>query len=339
MKGYRRIAAVIVGIVFLSAGILKLMDPVGAGLVVEEYFRFLHLGFLVALSKGTAFALALLESVVGIALVTGVKRVATAIVSAAMLFFFTGLTLVLWISNPPMDCGCFGEAIHLTHAQSLIKNLILCALWVVAFVPVGRYGGSAKMKYASFLVGTVSVIVFGIFELFHLPMVDFTPMAPGAELFNASEETLYDGSPILSFYDADYEYRDSLAFGENVMVVSVYDAGSMDAKGWEKVESFLESAGNAGYHTLLLSTDEPVEGRFFADRRTLLTLNRSNGGVTLISDGQVIRKWPYSSLPDEEMMQKIITSDSTEVMIESSTRSKTGLQAFLLYVFAVILLI
>ena len=46
MRIVRRISAIIIGFVFFVAGLLKLMDPVGAGLVVEEYFKFLHLGFL-----------------------------------------------------------------------------------------------------------------------------------------------------------------------------------------------------------------------------------------------------------------------------------------------------
>ena len=37
---------VILGMVLLVAGLLKLMDPVGAGLVMDEYFNFFHLGFL-----------------------------------------------------------------------------------------------------------------------------------------------------------------------------------------------------------------------------------------------------------------------------------------------------
>ena len=46
MKGYRRASAVIIGMVFLLAGILKLMDPVGTGLIVREYFSFFHAGFM-----------------------------------------------------------------------------------------------------------------------------------------------------------------------------------------------------------------------------------------------------------------------------------------------------
>ena len=35
----RRLCAFLIGVVFLLAGIFKLLDPVGAGLVMEGYFR------------------------------------------------------------------------------------------------------------------------------------------------------------------------------------------------------------------------------------------------------------------------------------------------------------
>ena len=54
----RRLCAFIIGLVFLLAGIFKLLDPVGAGLVVEEYYRFLHLGFLMPTAKAVGVLLA-----------------------------------------------------------------------------------------------------------------------------------------------------------------------------------------------------------------------------------------------------------------------------------------
>ena len=70
----KRFCGYIVGFVFFISGILKLMDPVGAGLVVEEYYRFMHIGFMDFSSKlmGTVFAFA--EAVIGAGLITGVWR-------------------------------------------------------------------------------------------------------------------------------------------------------------------------------------------------------------------------------------------------------------------------
>ena len=50
----KRFCGFVTGVVFFLGGIIKLMDPVGAGLVMKEYFDFLHLGFLGFASKHVA---------------------------------------------------------------------------------------------------------------------------------------------------------------------------------------------------------------------------------------------------------------------------------------------
>ena len=127
----KRFCGFITGMVFFLSGIVKLMDPVGAGLVMKEYYDFLHRGFLAFSSKMMGVAFALAETLVGVALITGVWRKTTAMIALVMQGFFTFLTLLLVIFNPQMDCGCFGEAIHLTHWQTFFKNLILLALLLI----------------------------------------------------------------------------------------------------------------------------------------------------------------------------------------------------------------
>ncbi len=123
----RRFCAFIIGLVFLLAGIFKLLDPVGAGLVVEEYYRFLGLTFMLPTAKAVAIFLALLEALLGAAMISGVWRDIVAIATSALIVFFTIITLFLAIFNPSMDCGCFGDAIHLTNGQTLLKNIVLRA--------------------------------------------------------------------------------------------------------------------------------------------------------------------------------------------------------------------
>ena len=57
---FRRFCALLIGLVFFLSGMLKLMDPVGTGLKVAEYLRFLHLGFLSPLGKASGVAVAFL---------------------------------------------------------------------------------------------------------------------------------------------------------------------------------------------------------------------------------------------------------------------------------------
>ena len=181
----RRFSGFICGFVFFLSGILKLMDPVGAGLVMDSYLDFLHIGFLGFASKPLAFLFALAETIVGTAMITGVWRRITAIIALSLQGFFTLLTILLAIFNPVMDCGCFGEFIHLTHIETLVKNLIICALLSYAYFPMRNLGRPLKRKYVSFGVVCTSVLAFSIFSLSRLPIIDFTDYELGAQILSA----------------------------------------------------------------------------------------------------------------------------------------------------------
>ena len=142
----KRFCGFITGIVFFIGGLLKLLDPVGAGLVMKEYLDFLHIGFLGSASKGLGVFFAFAETLIGTGLITGICRKAFGIASVSLQVFFTLLTLLLVIFNPEMDCGCFGEAIHLTHMQTFVKNLVLLALLSAYYFPAKMLGKGIRRK-------------------------------------------------------------------------------------------------------------------------------------------------------------------------------------------------
>ena len=180
---FRRFCAILIGLVFLASGLLKLLDPVGTGLIVSEYFKFFHLGFLQGTAKALGMVLSLVEAITGAALISGVFRKTTAIVTSVLVVFFTIITLILWIAKPEMDCGCFGEAIHLSHGQTLLKNIVLLVLAAIAFLPFQNFGVPRKGKYVAFFLAIPSLIFALCHNARHLPMIDFTEFAPGTELF------------------------------------------------------------------------------------------------------------------------------------------------------------
>ena len=201
----RRFCAILIGLVFLASGLLKLLDPVGTGLIVTEYFKFFHLGFLQGTAKALGMVLSLVEAITGAALVSGVYRRFTAVVTSLLIVFFTAITVILWIANPEMDCGCFGEAVHLTHGQTLLKNLVLLALAAAAFIPFQNFGVPRKRKKIAFILAALSLVFALWYNARHLPMIDFTEFAPGAELF-ASLDNDYqemDGKVPTFIYERD----------------------------------------------------------------------------------------------------------------------------------------
>ena len=385
------------GIVFFIAGIFKLLDPVGSGLVMKEYMDFLHISFLSGVAKPLAVVLAFLETMVGTALVTGIWRRLTAIVALVFQSFFTILTLFLLIFNPEMDCGCFGEAIHLTHLETFIKNIVLLLLLVAFAFPFRHLGGPKKHKYVSFGIVMTSVLAFSVYTWLYNPFVDYTAFKPAAALqagsaFGPTEEDRYeavfiyerdgvtqeftlDGLPdstwtfvdtktvekqelntvSLSFYDSEGAYHDTLAVKGKVMVMSIYEAKSKPSV-WRNAAQFVQRAADAGFRPLLLVAsypeqmdtifaDEPEYADilrgvlYYSDHKTLITMNRSNGGVTYFCDGYLVKKWSVRTYPDDEEMLEIFVGDETETIIGSSTAGSLAFQGFLLYVFAVMLLL
>lgn len=383
----KRFCGIIAGIVFFLSGIVKLMDPVGAGLVMSEYYSFLHIDFMDFSAKfmGTFFALA--ETLLGAAIITGVWRRIVALCTAGLQIFFTILTLFLVIFNPEMDCGCFGEAIHLTHMQTFIKNIILLALLLAYMFPIAHLGETKKISYISFSIVTLSVMGFTIYSLLYIPPVDFTAYKPGAKLIAGATidpeemfETVFtyekDGTEEtftlenlpdstwtfvstytrenkdltkdfieLSFYCPETgEYMDTLATKGKVMVISVYDT-EMNSSKWKDVKNFKNRSEKAGFTTLLLcSRPEHIPSSlkgdtYISDYKTLISMNRSNGGVTYFSDGILIRKWARVSAPDTDELEELYDTDPTEVSIGAESKGSLGFQGFLLYVFAIMLLL
>jgi hypothetical protein len=379
----KRFCGYAVGFVFFISGLLKLMDPVGAGLVMKEYFTFLHMGFLsgAGIAFGVIFALA--EAFIGAALITGVWKKPVALAAIALQGFFTLLTLALVIFNPEMDCGCFGEAIHLTHSQTFIKNIILLGLLLIYYIPSKHLNKPKAKKYVSFGLVTVSTAAFALYSLLYIPMVDFTALKSGIEVnreaYSAdnSYEAVFvyskDGqeqtfslddipdstwtfvrtetvsqpevlkpATAISIYDKDGQYADSLLTAGRILVISAYD--KISEKEAARLSAFAQNAIESGFMPLMLTASKDItapEGitRYFCDYKTLITLNRSNGGVTYIDGGLIIRKWAKRNLPDLEDLTDLSDMDATESYIERDSKTSLAFQGFLLYVFAVMLLL
>lgn len=387
---FRRFCAFVLGAVFLISGILKLMDPVGSEFIMKSYFSFLHIGFMDFSANFFGVAFALTEAVLGAALMSGVWRKVVGIAVVALTTFFTLLTLVLLIFNPVMDCGCFGEAIHLTHLQTFVKNVILCALCCGAFIPMRELDRPVKVKYVSFALTACSLVALLIYSLVALPLKDYTAFHPGAMLQAAADEQYKDFSEpefiyekdgvtqafsldalpdsswnfvdsrirqddfaagtVLTLTDDAGEYCDSLATKGNVLVVSAYR--KLSAGRIEGIESLVADARAVGLTPIVLVPSDDVLAAasekhaaledglvYYSDYKTLATLNRSNGGATWISDGQIVRKWSYTLRPSSEKLSAALAEDPTALALETQSKGSLALQSFLLYIFAVLLLL
>lgn len=328
---FRRFAAVVLGAVFLFGGVLKLMDPAGATLVMNSYLGFLHLSTFSFASEALALSFTILECIVGVALVSGVLWRWIKWLAFGLTVFFTLLTLLLLIANPAMDCGCFGELVHLTHTQSFLKNIVLLLLWCAVFLPKGWNIRQPRRRRVLALVDCVLLFGLMLHGFNHLPVLDLTDLNIGTELEIGSV-------PMLG---GDDEYHDDMLLDGDVLLVSVPDPSSLSAKKRAEVVANVELARRFPLEVALLSPVRVPEFEgmplYTSDRKTLLSLNRSNGGVTLVRDGEIVRKWSRGSL-DEAELERSLELDPIESIADDSLRGRLSFGSFMVVVFALLLI-
>ena len=200
----------IIGLTFIFSGFVKVIDPVGTGLIMGEYFKIVGISASsLALLLGVVAAV--LELLLGFAVLMGLRMKISANVVLLFMVFFTFLTLYLAIFNPMTHCGCFGEAIVLTHWQSFGKNLVLLLFAFFIYRYRDSYGSIAP-EFVEWGVAVVVVLfMFGlsIHSYRHLPMVDFMNYRVDTELNSdgaSSAAPIFETTFIYSKDGKKYEF-------------------------------------------------------------------------------------------------------------------------------------
>ncbi len=129
------ICSLLLAAIFVFSGFSKAVDPVGGAIKIGDY---LALAGVNTLGHETALAvLSIIESTVefllGVHLLMGIRRKLTAVMTLFLMMFMTALTFYMALTNAVVDCGCFGDAVHLSNKATFIKNLILLAASIIVF--------------------------------------------------------------------------------------------------------------------------------------------------------------------------------------------------------------
>lgn len=188
---------IFVGILFFISGLIKLNDPVGFSYKLAEYFGepVFNLPFLIPFSLALALFIVILEVVLGVMLLLGYQSKLTIWLLLLLIIKFTFLTFYSAYFNVVKDCGCFGDALHLTPWESFTKDVILLFFILILFVNVKMVKPLFATKVQNLLVG-ISLVLCGIMAywvLNHLPIVDFRPFKVGNNIQKGME--IPEGAP------------------------------------------------------------------------------------------------------------------------------------------------
>lgn len=184
-----RIARTLVGIIFIFSGLIKLNDPVGTQIKLEEYFEvfaqdlpFLHDFFMALIPAMLAFSVFVCaaEVVLGVALLVSWRPKLITALLLLLVTFFTFLTFYSAYFNKVTDCGCFGDAIKLKPWTSFSKDIFLIVL--ILFIMGHR--NRMKSLATGWLVAlaTILSVGLGVYAIAFLPPLDLLPYAVGKNI-------------------------------------------------------------------------------------------------------------------------------------------------------------
>ncbi len=227
MRLVKNLCRIIVGIVFIYSGFVKGIDPLGSDYKFTDYFNAFGMGWMNATTLFFSFALSLAEFLIGTALLFNLWVSRMAWGSLLFMAFFTPLTLVLALTNPVSDCGCFGDAMILTNWQTFWKNIILLLLAIMIFMYRKEYKSSLPLvgQFSFLALAGAGMLCLSVYCYRHLPVLDFRPYAvgknitEGMRLPEGAEPDQYEVTlkyknkqtgEVQSFTEENYPWQDTL---------------------------------------------------------------------------------------------------------------------------------
>ncbi len=180
----------VVGAVFMFSGFTKAVDPWGTSYKITDYLMAMGLESWTDTALIFAVALAALEFMLGIAIVVGAYRRSAPWVALLMLLVMTPLTLWLAVTGAVPDCGCFGDALHLSNWATFGKNVLLLAgvTYLLLFNTSlrGIYGPAVQWIVMALSFAMVMAVAY--YGYFVQPLIDYRPYPVGTQLISSTVE-------------------------------------------------------------------------------------------------------------------------------------------------------
>ena len=313
-------------VTFIFSGFVKAVDPLGTQYKIHDYLAAWGLAKYVPdlMTLSASVVLSALEFFLGICLLFAIRRRLVSKIVLAIMTIMTPLTLWLAIADPVTDCGCFGDALVLTNWQTFWKNLILLGAAIVVFkwpLDMARLISESNqwivMNYSALFI----LLIIAGRSLYTLPQFDFRPYHVGTDLRTGWQRMMEgEESPYAEFF------METVDEGEDITEQILADEGytflliaphleQADDSQLDEINRIYEYSQDNGYPFYCLTASQEkainrwqdITGAEYpychTDDITLKTMIRSNPGLMLLKDGQIIRKWSHNALPQEEEMQ------------------------------------
>ncbi len=270
MKTVLLIIRWVVGLLFIFSGLIKVNDPLGLSYKMQEFFEVWSLNGLNEYTLSFAMLMNVFEVLAGVAVIIGWRMKLFSWLLLLLIIFFTFLTGYALFSGKIKTCGCFGDCIPLTAAQSFGKDIFLLVMILILFAANNTIKSSLKPAAAVFLllVVTVSSAAAQFYVLKHLPFIDCLAYKKGNDLleqmktpagavpdsmsivFNYKKNGKaieFDQTSFPADFDSTYEYvdrKDKIVRKGNGLQARILDFTLQTMTGTDTTTAVLGQSGN-----------------------------------------------------------------------------------------------
>jgi len=320
MKILTNVARYLVGGLFIFSGLIKINDPVGTQIKLEEYFTVFSVDiapFFDALKPTALFLsvlLSTLEIVLGLAVLLKYKPKITNVFLLVMIVFFTFLTFYSAYFNKVTDCGCFGDAIKLTPWESFTKDIILLALILILFFNQRKDKITEAFKSKSIVLASsvVFCLIISFLAIAHLPFIDFRAYKEGTHIPTESLPPVGKPSEVpkitnFAMWSDTSDETQNILRGRKLLVV-IHEVSKTNDAAYLELNSLIRAVGNGVEVIAVTASSGPQFEELrhqmqlavpyvYSDATLLKTMVRSNPGLVLMQNGTIIKKWHYNDIP------------------------------------------
>ena len=185
------ICRLLLALTLIFSGFVKAIDPLGTQYKITDYLGALHLSHLLSADAILLMAVLLstLEFTLGVLLLFAIQRRIVSKMIVALMAIMTIITCWIVVKNPISDCGCFGDAIHLSNGQTFVKNLVLLAMSILVAVKAQKMRRFIS-KNSQWLVSNYTllfIVIISLYSLYALPIFDFRPYKVGNNIAQLME--------------------------------------------------------------------------------------------------------------------------------------------------------
>lgn len=259
----------VVGLLFIFSGLIKANDPSGLSYKMQEFFEVWGWNFLNDYTLSFALLMNVFEVLAGVAVIIGWRMRLFSWLLLLLIIFFTFLTGYALFSGKIKTCGCFGDCLPLTPAQSFGKDIFLLVVILVLFTAAKRIKSSVKPFAAVFLLILVTAATSAgqWYVLQHLPVVDCLPYKKGNDILEQMKtpagavpdsfsivfiykkkgrQIEFDQTHFPADFDSTYEYvnrRDKLVRKGNGLQAKIVDFSLQSLSGNDTTAAVLAQTG------------------------------------------------------------------------------------------------